>query len=123
MHDIRHLFASVWRIVARRRLSGRLEAASRETMPSEKVRGTRVLESVAGVVEQSLGIHDGCEQIRWGGAAQEKDCVVRGWVSPWERVHQPRSTPDSPDPVAMLAAGPIWESTDIEDWVAEHWTS
>jgi predicted DNA-binding transcriptional regulator AlpA len=37
-----------------------------------------------------------------------------------QRVHQLRSTPDFPDPVAMLAAGPIWESIDIEDWVAEH---
>jgi len=39
-----------------------------------------------------------------------------------QRVHQLRSKPDFPEPVAMLAAGPIWESKDIEDWIAEHRT-
>ena len=37
-----------------------------------------------------------------------------------QRVHQLRSAPDFPEAVAMLAAGPIWESKDVEDWVAEH---
>ena len=37
-----------------------------------------------------------------------------------QRVHQLRSGPDFPEPVALLAAGPIGESIDIEDWVAEH---
>ena len=40
--------------------------------------GARVLEPVAGVVEESLGLLDGCEQICWVGAGQEKNGELRG---------------------------------------------
>lgn len=37
-----------------------------------------------------------------------------------QRVDQLRRRPDFPEPVAKLSAGLIWESRDVEAWIAEH---
>ena len=39
-----------------------------------------------------------------------------------QRVHQLRQSPEFPEPAATLAAGPIWESDDVEKWIVEHRT-
>ncbi|RHW24114.1 DNA-binding protein [Nocardioides immobilis] len=36
-----------------------------------------------------------------------------------QRTSQPAQREDFPEPVARLAAGPIWETTDIERWSRE----
>jgi len=46
--------------------------------PRKEVRGTRVLETVVGFVEQSLSLLDSCEEVRWIGASQQDDCERRG---------------------------------------------
>jgi predicted DNA-binding transcriptional regulator AlpA len=35
-----------------------------------------------------------------------------------QRAHQLAHSEDFPEPVAVLAAGPIWETTQIEAWAA-----
>lgn len=37
-----------------------------------------------------------------------------------QRVHQLRRSAGFPEPTATLAAGPIWESADIERWILAH---
>lgn len=36
-----------------------------------------------------------------------------------QRVHQIATADGFPEPVARLAAGPVWESADVEDWARE----
>lgn len=36
-----------------------------------------------------------------------------------QRVLQLRQRPDFPEPVSVLASGPVWESADVERWARE----